>query len=340
MRSYLNEPLQAEIRLLDVSGLSADDVRIRLATQDDFDRLGVDRAYFLTNLQFSVEIDDRDRGRIVLSTEGPVLEPYLDFIIETRWPAGRLLREYTVLVDLPSQNSAPLVASASSTSTGSSARDHAPGRSQPEPAPAPLPAASERTYTRGAAPLPRAGGQYLVELADTLWAIAARASPKGATVEQTMLATVGLNPQAFAGGNINGLKAGYVLDLPAEGDITISQGDAIQAIEQQNKAWLAGLRTAPAVRVVADVDLDVETDIAEGLSSGRDEQIETAALGTADMTTAADGATASELDLAAIQSELGELSAQIDSLRELVTLFVRAVGIDRPRPADITDVFS
>ena len=58
LKSYLNEPLAAEVELLDVQNLTADDVRVRLATQEAFDRLGVDRAYFLTSISFEVVIED------------------------------------------------------------------------------------------------------------------------------------------------------------------------------------------------------------------------------------------------------------------------------------------
>ena len=99
--SYLNEPLKAQVDLLNIGGLHEDQIRIRLATSEDFKRMGVDRAYFLTSISFEVEIDDNGRARILISSEDPVLEPYLDFILEARWPSGRLLREYTVLVDPP-----------------------------------------------------------------------------------------------------------------------------------------------------------------------------------------------------------------------------------------------
>lgn len=113
LESYLNEPLRAEVDLLNVQGLHEDQIRIRLATSEDFKRMGVDRAYFLTSISFDVEVDDNGRGRIVLTSEDPVLEPYLDFIVEARWPSGRLLREYTVLVDPPVFDQAVPVVSAS-----------------------------------------------------------------------------------------------------------------------------------------------------------------------------------------------------------------------------------
>ena len=111
--SYLNEPLKAQVNLLNTGGLHEDQIRIRLATSDDFKRMGVDRAYFLTSISFDVQIDESGRAVIVLSSEDPVLEPYLDFIVEARWPSGRLLREYTVLVDPPVFDQSTPVVSAS-----------------------------------------------------------------------------------------------------------------------------------------------------------------------------------------------------------------------------------
>lgn len=318
MRSYLNEPLRAEIRLLDAAGLTGDDIRVRLATQDDFDRLGVDRAYFLTSLQFSVEADGGDTGKIVLSTETPLLEPYLDFIIETRWPSGRLLREYTVLVDLPAESSAPLVASSQGTvgsqPEASTARSDEPSTSTERRASG-APSASRQ---RGDTP-PSPGGRYLVQTADTLWAIAAAARPSNATVEQTMLATVGLNPDAFAGGNINGLKAGYYIDLPSERDITVSQVDALNAVAQQNGDWQSGIRSAPALRVVADEDLAAteETDAEPGVASVEVDSGATS-LAADDPPPAGVGETAA--DYAAIDAKLGALSQQVTDLQAMITL--------------------
>ena len=74
----------------------------------DFDRAGVDRAYFLTKISFKVE-----NNRIVLTSREAVNEPYLNFLIELNWPQGRILREYTVLLDPPvfeEQNYEPVVA--------------------------------------------------------------------------------------------------------------------------------------------------------------------------------------------------------------------------------------
>ena len=101
LESFLNEPLKASVDLLNTGGLHEDEIKIRLATREDFQKLGLDRAYFLTKITFDVELDDKGRAQIIMTSEDPVLEPYLDFIVEARWPSGRLLREYTVLIDPP-----------------------------------------------------------------------------------------------------------------------------------------------------------------------------------------------------------------------------------------------
>lgn len=348
MRSYLNEPLKAEVALLDVNGLNAEDIRIRLATAEDFSRMGVERAYFLTSVQFTVEIDDSGRGRVLLTTTEPLLEPYVDLILETRWPAGRLLREYTVLVDLPDMNRTELMASSRQTiAQQATPPKTTPQKTQPQPRQAVSKSPSNREYGRDAKALPTPGERYLVEKNDTLWEIAARGRPAGATVEQTMVATVEMNPQAFNAGNINGLKAGYVLYMPAEDDIRLSNLDALSAVSQQNQDWRDGVRRQPALRVVADNELSdagqrVESAAEEAASVALSDREAVAPEGDApkdDLDQVSDAADAqvdtSELsrsingdapteaaspDLVLIQQRLSQLSDQVENMRELVTL--------------------
>ena len=362
MLSYLNEPLQAEVTLLDVNGLEAEDIHIRLATADDFARMGVERAYFLTSVQFTVEVDTSGRGRVLLTTTEPLLEPYIDLIVETRWPAGRLLREYTVLVDLPDINRTELMTSSSKpvNPRGQQASRSAAPENKPVAKASPRPA---RNYDGNAGAMPTPGERYLVQRNDTLSEISARGRPQGASVEQAMVATLEMNPEAFNGGNINGLKAGYVLNMPTEDDIGLTNQGANRAVAEQNKDWRNGVRRQPALRVVADNELldsnSIDTDIEEPLLADDDQNAETlaarsqavlssdeaadrAAANVAEADNAQDEkplpnasvagesaarAASSAVDLAAIQQRLSQLSDQVDNMRELVTLKDQQIAI-------------
>jgi pilus assembly protein FimV len=73
-----------------------------------------------------------------------------------------------------------------------------------------------------------------------------------------MLATVAKNPKAFTRGNINGLKAGYVLSLPTDADLSMTLSEAISAVASQNSDWASGVASQPVLRVVADNDLEAD----------------------------------------------------------------------------------
>ncbi|SDJ61079.1 FimV/HubP family polar landmark protein [Microbulbifer yueqingensis] len=100
LNSTLNEPLEAQISLLQSRGLGEGEIKVRLASPEDFERAGVDRSYLLTDLQFEVDYSGA-QPVIRVSSKKAIREPFLNFLVETRWPSGRLLREYTLLMDLP-----------------------------------------------------------------------------------------------------------------------------------------------------------------------------------------------------------------------------------------------
>ena len=100
LESALNQPLRANIPLLQLGDVRADQISVQLASESDFARFSIDREAFLGNIQFDVQPAGA-QAVVQLSTLDAVREPYLSFVLETRWPTGRLLSEYTVLLDLP-----------------------------------------------------------------------------------------------------------------------------------------------------------------------------------------------------------------------------------------------
>ncbi|MGB2192933.1 MAG: type IV pilus assembly protein FimV, partial [Luminiphilus sp.] len=260
--SYLNEPFRAEVALLEADALDDNDVHVDLASDTEFERLGVSRDFFLTSINFQVESDESGH-RVVLTTEAPLREPYLDFVVEARWPDGRLLREYTVLIDLPPR---PVVA----------ARQDVPleeaAQSDDQAVVSGADAASARAggYATDAASRPSPGSQYLVTNTDTLWRIASDGAAAGISVEQTMLEIVAANPAAFQAGNINGLKSGYVLQIPEADDIRIDLATAQDEVALQNEEWAIGVaRESQGLTLVADG----ETEAAETSESAPDKTI-------------------------------------------------------------------
>ena len=101
MLSALNQPLQAEIELLSVREGETDGMIATLGSQEAFLRAGLDRPFILTQLRFNVRQRGDGTPYIEVSSKKPIVEPFLNFLIEVDWPRGRLVREYTVLLDPP-----------------------------------------------------------------------------------------------------------------------------------------------------------------------------------------------------------------------------------------------
>ncbi|MFG1496652.1 FimV/HubP family polar landmark protein [Saccharospirillum sp. HFRX-1] len=213
LNSNLNEPLDARIELLEPSDLSANEILPTLASRLAFEQAGVERDFFLSNIRFDVQ-PAADGGLVIqLSTTQAVREPFLNFLVEVNWPGGRLLKEYTLLLDPPLFDT--------------EAQDQPRSVEPAATASAPQPAAPTT------APAPR---QYQVQRNDTLWEIALDVDAgSGYMPQQVMLAIQDLNPNAFINNNINRIKAGEVLTLPNEAQIAARSTQlAINQVGQQN----------------------------------------------------------------------------------------------------------
>ncbi|MGI9309250.1 MAG: type IV pilus assembly protein FimV, partial [Gammaproteobacteria bacterium] len=106
--SALNQPFAAEIPLTIEDTATAAEVEVALASVETFDRYGLDRPAFLSDFSFAIQADSAGKGTISVSSTQPVAEPFVTLLLEIQWPAGRLLREYTVLLDPPVFDSSPV----------------------------------------------------------------------------------------------------------------------------------------------------------------------------------------------------------------------------------------
>jgi pilus assembly protein FimV len=248
--SALNEPLRAEIALLGATPDELTSLDVALASADTFSRYGIDRPVYLQQIRFEI-IANSAKGPVVkLTSPVKMTEPFLTFLVEASWPGGRLLREYTVLLDPPtyvppSVQKAPAVVAPSVSQPADTGRIERPAatdstvsRPQPRPQQPAAPADTAPYDTQSA-------GAYVVQRGETLWGIASRMRPDNRlSMNQTMLAIYEANPGAFAG-NINLLKAGATVRIPSADEVfRISRRDAFSEVQRQNTNWRGGVTDA------------------------------------------------------------------------------------------------
>lgn len=220
--SSLNQPLSATIQLQDAQGLSASDIIVSLAAPDAFDRAGIDRPFFLTDLRF-VPVVENNQLLIRVESTRPVREPYLNFLVELRRPGGRMLREYTVLLDPPLYDPQAGVVAMPAATLPQPARSPSTS-AMPSAAPAPTPVRPQQSAPATASTALRElpdlqpqsdADQYTTVAGDSLWDIAVNQRPdRSVPIRVSMSAIHALNPDAFIGGDIDKLRQGHTLVMP------------------------------------------------------------------------------------------------------------------------------
>lgn len=231
LHSALNQSLNAEIPLVLSGSDSLNDIRVSLAGPEVFAKAGLERQYFLTKLQFNTVQKPDGSYAIQVSSREVMHEPFLSFLVEVNWPQGRVLREFTVLLDPPATLSEETFSETARPSMAFTARRYEPvaeisrageasrGRRQHRRAAG---TAAQPALASPALIAPPSEGQLTgetygpVRRDETLWNIA-KSLAKEASVnqEQMLLALFKANPQAFLG-NVNTLKAGSVLRIPTQ----------------------------------------------------------------------------------------------------------------------------
>ena len=274
VNSFLNQPLNAEIEVISARPGEIDDLLVSLASSEAFTRAGLERPRHLSDLRFSVKKNEEgDEAVIVVSTKSAIKEPFLNFLIEADWSKGRVLREYTVLLDPPFYANQPAPAETIAEPVEQPASEETSAEEASvseiveqsgvttsvdtiEPAESsesiiqPI-ALSEDTSTP-AVPEPEpvteeyasdetrsvAQGDVSIVKGDTLWSIASRYKDDDHSMSQVMLAFQRANPNAFNDGNINNMKVGAVLRVPdAEELDAIGKQESYAEVLVQNGLW-------------------------------------------------------------------------------------------------------
>jgi pilus assembly protein FimV len=235
--------MNAEIDLIAAAPDELTALRATLASRESrFTRYGIDKPPFLSTLTFKVGKSKDGRDVLLVRSTDAIPEPFVTFLVEVNWARGRLMREYTVLLDppvyTPGENASSGSPVAPPNTTATPSRKSAPPVTPTEPVPAPMPSATTSGGASGASP-----DAIRVNRGDTLNKIVhglEGPSASAVVIDQTMIAMYRANPEAF-GGNINILRQGSILRVPGADQIAaLNQKEAVGEVHRQVEAWRAG----------------------------------------------------------------------------------------------------
>jgi pilus assembly protein FimV len=268
VKSQPGQPLLAEIPIVSSDPAELQGLQARLASPETFRRVGLEPPQgIVSDLQFAPAVDERGQPVIRVTSRVPVQQAGLTFLLEVDWGQGRLVREYSALVDAPRTVAAPVappVTAPVAAPAGVIQRPTAPAAAPvPAPTPAPVPAPVANTPAPAPAAPPSAAvpsaapaeaaeygpvqrGQTLAQIASGL------PGTGGYSLDQTMLALLRANPDAFIGEDIHRLRAGSVLRIP--GSDELARYDASQAaaiVREQTAAWRQSRRAQAQPAVAA-----------------------------------------------------------------------------------------
>ena len=275
VQSALGEPLRAEIDILEINAEEASSLKTGLASPVAFRAAGLDFNPALNGASISVQRRANGRNFIRVVGDKPVNDPFIDMILEASWSSGRIVRDYTVLLDPPNLRAAapvaitapvasaspePVAPQSAAPATVASARPATAPRAAPanrpqasqKPAAAPKMAADKPAAKAGAA----GEKQLTVRPGDNASRIATANKPANVSLDQMLVAMLRNNPDAFVNDNLNRLKSGAVLNMPtAEQALAVANPEARQMVVAQSRDFgdfrkkLASL--APATQVAA-----------------------------------------------------------------------------------------
>ncbi|MES2884469.1 MAG: FimV/HubP family polar landmark protein [Pseudomonadota bacterium] len=250
--SDLNQRFSASIPLTEINAEDLETVTVSVAPNEAFDRAGIDRAEYLSSLNFEIK-NDRGSPRVVISSGEIAREPVLNLLVQARWSGGKILRDYTILLDPPTL-AAPVIVKAPVVAKPVVAPVvAAPAKPAPPVAVVVAPKAEfyetpaeSKPTKRAAAPVKAApavsdsafdsatGSYGPVAAKETLWSIATKVRPSPAvSMDQVLLALAEANPVAIQRGTT--VIKGAMLRIPSAERIQSTTAPAA-------KARLAALR--------------------------------------------------------------------------------------------------
>ena len=359
--SALGQPLNAEIQIVSEQAGEMSSVTARLASQDAFSQAGIEFNPVLLGMKFQVG-QRNGKPVLMLTTAQPVNEPFLDILVELQWSSGRLVREYTFLLDPPEYKASQAISPAPSAmpvEKPAQAPPAAPPVEErpleaapapavtPAPAPAPTPASAPTPAPKAAVPEAKHPATREVNKGDTLGAIARENLTRGITYNQMLIALYRANRDAFIRDNINLVRAGRILDIPDQETVAAIDPEDARRLVQSQMADFAAYRRKLAAAAPATGAAAGERAVSGHIGATPEQpsaaapkdqlRLSKAESGSGPMARAAraDDQAARERALQEAQSRVAELERNVSDLQKLVELKNKALEVKNKELAEL-----
>ncbi|MCS4295309.1 pilus assembly protein FimV [Comamonas sp. BIGb0152] len=342
VKSALGEPLRAEIEVPQINDAEADTLQVKTASSAVFRTQGMDYSGTASSVRAQLQRRANGTAVIVLTTQRPVNDPFVDYVIDANWNSGQVVRSYTMLFDPPNlrkAEAAVTIAPQISAAASPAARPPAPPVrviEEPLASATPAPAPAARSAAAAPRPAPRAnvpasasnnagGDTVRTQRGDTLGRIAAQNKPADISLDQMLVAVVQSNPHAFVGGNVNRMKAGVNLTMPsAEQARAVSPRQARQMVAAQSRDFNSYRSQLAAKAAPAQVATDTRAASGKVEASVDDKKPQSVAPDQLKLSKeAAKGSKSAEASVAsaqqanAAQERTSELNKNIEELNKL-----------------------
>ncbi|MET0681404.1 MAG: FimV/HubP family polar landmark protein [Burkholderiales bacterium] len=347
VQSGLGQPLRAEIEIVNLQRGEAETLSTRIGTPDAFREAGVEFGAIVPQVRAALERRGDNRYVIRLSTQNPVEEPFVDLLVELNWASGRLVRQYTFLLD-PTEYKGPQPIAAAPPKVAAPEAKPVEAPKPPEataatpaappPAPAPEPAAAPAEKPAAPVLVGELAGTYEVKQGDTLGKIAAQYKPEGVTAQQMLVALYRANEDAFINKNMNLVRTGRVLNIPDRAAVdAVAPPDANKIVNAQFQdfneyraklgqtvAAAAAPEQPPQQRATGRIVAKADEAPAPAKPAARDElrisKAEAAKSAKAAAQARADDIAARDRAVAEANSRVNELEKNVKDLQKLLEL--------------------
>ncbi len=340
--SGLGEPLVADIELLSVTPEELNSIIAAIASEEAYTVQGIEKPASHNTIKVEVAKNSSGAPILKLKSSQPISEPFLDMLIQVDWASGRLLREYTVLLDPPGYTGE------ADTNSGAAQTTQAPmikpsstaNDTQMADAPSGIKKSKRRAKSQPTEVMVNdgssdvSGQEYMTQRGDSLAKIAQSMKPEGVSLDQMLVGLYQANPDAFDAKNMNRLKVGKIIRQPSEQELTgIARQDASKEVKVQSANWNA-YRNKLAGIVAESAPSDTETDAQSAggkIKSAAEDKSAPAAIGAKDVVKLSSGE--SESTKQGASGDIKVLQAKIAALQEENTAREKSVKEAQDRTA-------